>query len=155
MKNAFGNHGKILQRASSNLRKAMKEMPDSADRIISEVMYILICSVGVGADVAQLTETTGCSRELVESVAANMEANRLWISGNVDDFEWWHPGDDVNMERIFTHALVAIGEVRRTLTSTGVDYVDPKTGEVLSRWNCPEYIESRQAASSFFKVLVH
>jgi hypothetical protein len=76
------------------------------------------------------------AREFVVALIKHMEEAGLWTDGLLDDREWWDSEGELNGVALFTHAHVALGLVRREMTSSGARYLDPVTGELVGEWRC-------------------
>lgn len=118
------------------LKRLIEKTQDLEHRQISECMVILLSALEVGADADRLTQRTGCQREFIEAISRRMRQAGLWIGEMVDDQEWWDQDDNLRVFALFTHALVALGQLTRKRTEGGgCSYIDPQTGEVVDEWS--------------------
>ena len=120
----------------AELRKAIEKMSDPEDRRIPMAMLVLLSALEVTPNVDRLTDYTGYLRDFVSGIYQRMRQAGLWTSDLIDTFEWEGKPEGIGL---YTHALVALGLVRRETTPTGVRYVSPNTGELLREWNDPQY----------------
>lgn len=99
-------------------------------------MAVLVVSLEIGPNVDHLAQHTGYPGEFVGALIKHMEEAGLWIDGLLDDREWWNSEGELNGVALFTHAHVALGLVRREMTSSGARYLDPATGELVWELRC-------------------
>ena len=77
----------------------------------------------------------------MEPIVTRMREADLWNDEHIDNREWWDESGELNGEALFAHALVALGKAVRETTLTGAKYFDPKTGEWMADWHCPDQID--------------
>jgi hypothetical protein len=123
--------GNQLDKHMTELEQEIRTMSEGRDQQISRAMAVLVVSLEIGPNVDQLAKHTGYPREFVSALIKQMEEAGLWIDGLLDDQEWWDSKGELNGVALFTHAHVALGLVRREITSLGARYLDTETGELI------------------------
>lgn len=107
--------------------------PERRDHLRAQVVVIQATSVGPNVDL--LVRETGYPKAFIAAIAANMREAELWLNDKVDDTEFDYTGDEDCLGlAIFSHALVALGEVKRHKTLEGAVYTDAATGEIVGEW---------------------
>ena len=119
----------------AELRQAVQQMSDGRDREIAIAMSILVSALEVGPDVDRLVQYTRYARDLVAAISDRMREADLWAEDLIDDIEWWEENGELRVFGLFLHAEVALGLVRREITSNGVKYFDARTGEKVHEWH--------------------
>jgi|SRR5450755_2355829 hypothetical protein len=116
------------------LERDIRSISDDRDQQISRAMAVLVMSLRMGPNANHLAQHTGYPREFVGALIERMEEGGLWTNGLLDDQEWWDENGELNGVALFTHAHVALGLVRRELSSYGARYFDTETGELVGEW---------------------
>lgn len=125
-----------MDKHMSELERKIRRISDGRDQQISRAMAVLVVSLKIGPNADHVAQYTGFPREFVVALIKHMEEAGLWTDGLLDDREWWDSEGELNGVALFTHAHVALGLVRREMTSSGARYLDPVTGELVGEWRC-------------------
>jgi hypothetical protein len=128
--------GNQMDKHMTELERDIRRLPDDRDQQISRAMAVLVVMLTIGPNADHLAEHTGYPREFVAALIEHMEEAGLWTNGLLDDRERWYSNGELNGVAVFTHAHVALGLVRREMTSSGARYSDPATGELVGEWRC-------------------
>jgi len=123
--------GNQIDKHMTELEQEIRRISEGRDQQISRAMAVLVVSLEIGPNVDQLAKHTGYPLEFVGTLIKHMEEAELWIDGLLDDHEWWDSKGELNGVALFTHAHVALGLVRREITSLGARYLDAETGELI------------------------
>ena len=119
----------------AELKQCIEDTPDPKHKEISKAMAVLVTALSVGPNPARLTEESWYPNAFVDVVAMLMKEAVLWKNNTVDDREWCDEQGEINGVRLYAHALVALGFVKRCKTLTGYLYVNAATGKPVGEWN--------------------
>jgi hypothetical protein len=74
-------------------------------------VHVVIFSAAIlqNTDVDQLSQFTGCTRNLVDAIARNMYNNRLWVDGKYDCSRWLADGVIIDQDRFCDETQAAEG----------------------------------------------
>jgi len=108
-----------MDKEFADLRRGIEGVPEPEDKEISRTMAVLIMATSVGPNAERLAEETGYPKPFIDAIARRMEEAGLWKHNIVDDLEWRDAEGEVMGERLFAHALVALGRVKRHKTVGG------------------------------------
>jgi hypothetical protein len=128
--------GNRMDKHMTELEQEVRRISEGGDQQISRAMAVLVVSLEIGQNVDHLAQYTGYPREFVGALIKHIKEAGLWKDGLLDDREWWDSEGELNGVALFTHAHVALGLVRREMTSSGARYFDPATGELVGEWRC-------------------
>jgi hypothetical protein len=134
MKKTLG--GNLMDRHMSELEREIRSISDGRDQQISRAMAVRVVTLKIGLNADHLAQHTGYPLEFVRALIKHLEEAGVWTDGLLDDWEWWDSNGDLNGIALFTHAHVALGLVRREMTSSGARYLDAVTGELVGEWRC-------------------
>src|SRR5262249_16112918 len=126
-----------LNNTFSQLKQHIEAIPDTEQKEISMAMSVLVMAYFVDPNLALLAKNSGYPKAFVDSIATRMQEAGLWHDGIVDAGECVDQQGETHLKykRLWAHALVALGQLKRYRTSDRYLYVDASTGQPAFEWN--------------------
>lgn len=125
----------IVKKSLLDLKRIIEEISVPEDKEISQASVVLVTAHFEGPDAERLAQETGYPRAFIDGIVTRMQQAALWSKNVVDDREWWNAQGEFKGERLFAHALVALGQVKREETPTSIRYIEVSSGDVVGEYS--------------------